>query len=203
MIDGIRAESLLESESDYADLERVVRSMLIERGVFKESEFWDKVDRVERVDHTIGAKLVVKAWKDDGFRQLLIDDPKEAAWSLLGIQLPDHPEVTVLENVKGVHHVVVCTLCSCYPKAVLGLPPSWYKSFSYRSRMVVEPRSILAKFGTVLDDSTEIRVVDSTADRRYMVLPLAPEDIASVTEEQALGWVTRDMMIGVRTPQGS
>jgi len=198
MTDRIRAEKLLETESDYVHMESVVRSMLIEQDVFRESEFWRKVDRVERVDYTIGAKLVAQAWKDDGFRKLLIDDPKQAAWELLGIQLPEHPEVTVLENRKDIHHVVVCTLCSCYPKAVLGLPPSWYKSFSYRSRMVVEPRSMLAKFGTVLANSTEIRVVDSTADRRYMVLPLAPDDIGDLSEDQALDRVSRDMMIGVR-----
>ncbi len=193
-----RAQTLLESEADYAALECAVRELLIEKGVFSEADFWARLDKLERTDHTIGAKLVARAWRDEAFRRLLVADPKEAAWQLLGMRLPEHPEIAVLENDSRVHHVIVCTLCSCYPKAVLGLPPQWYKSFGYRARMVAEPRAVLAQFGTGLPEDVELRVVDSTADLRYLVLPLPPAGIEALTEEETVARVSRDMMIGVR-----
>lgn len=190
--------ALIQTEADYEHLELAVRSLLIEKRIFEEAAFWRRLDKVERTDHTIGAKLIVRAWKSREFRELLLRDPKAAALEALNLELPAHPEVTVLENTEEVHHVIVCTLCSCYPKAVLGLPPAWYKSFAYRSRMVAEPRTVLSEFGTEIPESRELRVVDSTADRRYLVLPLPPKDVDLISEEEALARVTRDMMIGVR-----
>jgi hypothetical protein len=197
----LKINDLLTTEDDYLALERAVRSLLIEKNIFNASDFWRKLDKVERTDHTIGAKLIARAWKDMDFRSLLVRDPRAAAHQLLDITLPAHPEVTVLENSNEIHHVIVCTLCSCYPKAVLGLPPSWYKSFAYRSRMVADPISVLREFGTILPPTVELRVVDSTADRRYLVLPTPPSDIQSLSEAEALQRVSRDMMIGVRLPQ--
>ena len=123
--------------------------------------------------------------------------PKPAIEKLLGIDLNLTPELTVVENTPARHHVICCTLCSCYPRAVLGIPPAWYKSPEYRSRVVREPREVLAEFGTRLPDNVEIRVVDSTADMRYMVLPLRPANTAGMSEEQLAAIVTRDSMIGV------
>ena len=115
----------------------------------------------------------------------------------LGFQGAEGSEIVVLENVPGVHNVVVCTLCSCYPWPVLGLPPNWYKSFAYRSRMVIEPRAVLREFGLEVDESIEVRVWDSNAEIRYMVLPERPEGTEGMTEEGLLGLVTRDAMVGV------
>jgi len=127
---------------------------------------------------------------------------RTAIEKLLGIDLNLTPELTVVENTPARHHVICCTLCSCYPRAVLGIPPAWYKSPEYRSRVVREPREVLAEFGTRLPDNVEIRVVDSTADMRYMVLPLRPANTAGMSEEQLAAIVTRDSMIGVSVPGG-
>ena len=190
-----------EGRDEYALLERAVRELLLEKGVIAQDRFRRKLDTIESATPSLGARLVARAWCDESFKTLLISDPKAAARECLGIELPEHPEICVLEDTPDTHHVIVCTLCSCYPKALLGLPPDWYKSFAYRSRMVIEPRAVLAAFGTIVPENIELRVVDSTADLRYLVLPMRPTATDGWAEEELLSIVTRDCMIGVIFPQ--
>src|SRR5258708_6508741 len=146
-----------------------------------------------------GARLVAHAWVDPEFRQRLLADAREAALEL-GLDPGPSPIVVAVENTEAVHHMVVCTLCSCYPRALLGPPPDWYKSLPYRSRAVADPRGVLAEFGVGLEDGTELRVLDSTADVRYLVIPRRPAGSESATEEELAALVTRDSMIGVAQP---
>jgi nitrile hydratase subunit alpha len=143
-----------------------------------------------------GAKVVARAWVDADYRRRLLADGT-AAVAEMGFKGPQTEHITVLENTERIHHVVVCTLCSCYPWAVLGLPPSWYKDPAYRSRVVREPRAVLSEFGLDLDDDVEIRVADSVSECRYLVLPARPLGTESLTEEQLSGLVTRDAMVGI------
>ena len=143
-----------------------------------------------------GARVVARAWEDPDYKARLLEDGTSAI-AELGFQGAEGSEIVVLENVPGVHNVVVCTLCSCYPWPVLGLPPNWYKSFAFRSRMVIEPRAVLQEFGLELDESIEVRVWDSNAEIRYMILPERPEGTEGMTEEELSGLVTRDAMVGV------
>jgi len=145
---------------------------------------------------TLGAKVVARAWVDPEYKQRLLDDSK-VALAELGVDISSLPLVQVVENSDAVHHVVVCTLCSCYPRAILGLPPDWYKSINYRSRMVSQPRDVLREFGTEVDHAVEVRVLDSSADLRYLVIPARPAGTAGLGEEQLAALVTRDSMIGV------
>jgi hypothetical protein len=146
----------------------------------------------------LGSKLVARAWVDPAFRRRLLENGN-AASEEMGISIYDNTDFTVLENTENLHHMIVCTLCSCYPRPVLGLPPDWYKSREYRSRAVREPRAVLAEFGTIIPEDIEICVNDSTANLRYMVLPVRPEGTENFTEEALAGLVTRDAMIGVTT----
>ena len=143
--------------------------------------------------------MVARAWVDPGYKARLLADAKKAATEL-GIDSSNAPEVVALENTPRRHHLVVCTLCSCYPKAILGIPPAWYKSVEYRARAVKDPRGVLAEFGTPLAPDVEVRVVDSTADMRYLVLPMRPPGTEGWSEERLAALVTRDSMIGVTTP---
>ena len=143
-----------------------------------------------------GARLVARAWVDPAFKQRLLSDPK-AACAEMGIDASGLTEFVVLENTEQVHNLVVCTLCSCYPRPILGRPPDWYKSFAYRSRAVVEPRAVMREFGTELPDDVEVRVFDSSADMRYLVLPLRPPGTEDLSEAELAELVTRDSMIGV------
>jgi nitrile hydratase subunit alpha len=145
-----------------------------------------------------GARLVARAWVDQAFKERLLSDPK-AACAELGIDASGLVEFVVLENTKNVHNLVVCTLCSCYPRPILGRPPDWYKSFAYRSRAVVEPRAVMREFGTELPADVEVRVFDSSADMRYLVLPMRPAGTDGLTEEELAMLVTRDSLIGVTT----
>ena len=144
-----------------------------------------------------GAKVVAKAWTDPDYRRQLLDDGT-AAIAALGFKGPQGEHIVVLENTPTVHNVVVCTLCSCYPWPVLGLPPSWYKDPAYRSRVVKEPRAVLAEWGTELGPDVEVRVYDSSSEVRYLVLPERPAGTESMSEEELAGLVTRDAMVGVR-----
>ena len=146
-----------------------------------------------------GARLVARAWVDPEFRQRLLADARAAAFEL-DLDPGPSPVVVALENTEAVHHMVVCTLCSCYPKALLGPPPDWYKDFPYRSRAVSEPRAVLEEFGVQLEDGVEVRVVDSTADIRYLVIPRRPAGTEALQEEELAALVTRDSMIGVAQP---
>lgn len=146
-----------------------------------------------------GARLVARAWSDPGFKERLLADAREAALEL-GLDPGPSPLVVAVENTREVHHLVVCTLCSCYPKALLGPPPDWYTSTPYRSRAVADPRGVLTEFGVELPGEVEVRVLDSTADLRYLVIPRRPAGSEGLDEEELAALVTRDCMIGVAEP---
>lgn len=174
-----------------------VESLLAELGVIEVA----RVDEIvrhyeERVGPKGGARVVARAWSDPGFRKRLLDDGL-AACAELGLGGPETEKLHVVENSATLHNVVVCTLCSCYPWPILGVPPAWYKSSAYRSRMVREPRRLLAEMGLVLDPAVEIRVWDSVSEIRYLVLPERPTGTESLDEHQLAALVTRDTMIGV------
>jgi nitrile hydratase subunit alpha len=174
-----------------------IESLLIERGLVT-SDVVDAV--VETYEHDVGplngAKVVARAWVDDDYRARLLADGTRAVGEL-GFGGAEGEHITVVENTDRVHNVVVCTLCSCYPWPVLGLPPRWYKSFAYRARMVREPRAVLAEFGTVVPDGVELTVWDSSAEVRYLVLPQRPAGTDGLAEDELAALVTRDHMIGV------
>lgn len=186
---GVRPESVL--------LERALRELLIEKNVFTAAGLQRQIELTESRNPELGARVVARAWTDPQYKARLLAAAKPAIESLLGIDLNLTPELTVVENTPARHHVICCTLCSCYPRAVLGIPPAWYKSPEYRARMVSEPRAVLAEFGTRLPDDVEVRVVDSTADMRYMVLPLRPRHTDNMSEAELVALITRDSMIGV------
>ena len=180
-------------------LQMAVVSLLVEKGVFSADEMRAQIERMDSLTPARGARLVARAWMDDGFRERLLADSKAAA-AELGIDLGPIP-ILVMENTPDTHNVVVCTLCSCYPRFLLGRPPDWYKSRSYRSRTVREPRRVLAEFGTEIDLDRRIRVHDSTADMRYMILPMRPAGTEGMSEEELAELVTRDSLIGVTVPR--
>jgi nitrile hydratase subunit alpha len=174
-----------------------IESLLVEKGLITSDVVDAVVETYERdVGPLNGARVVARAWVDGAFRERLLDNGTHAIGEL-GFGGAEGEHLVVLENTPAVHNVVVCTLCSCYPWPVLGLPPRWYKSFAYRSRMVREPRAVLAEFGTTLDDDVEVRVWDSSAEVRYMVLPLQPDATDGLAEDELVPFVTRDHMIGV------
>ncbi|HEX6438509.1 MAG TPA: nitrile hydratase subunit alpha [Candidatus Binatia bacterium] len=173
-----------------------IRDLLLEKGVISEKDIQDQIEYQEARSPANGAKLVARAWVDPAFKARLIADPK-AACAELGIDATALNEFVVLENTKKVRHMVVCTLCSCYPRPILGRPPDWYKSFNYRQRSVNDPRGVMREFGLVLPDDVEVRVHDSTADMRYLVLPLRPKGTEGLSEVELARLVTRDSMIGV------
>jgi nitrile hydratase len=176
---------------------RAIESLLVEKGILAS----DAVDSVvaayeEDIGPLNGARVVARAWVDAEYKTALLDNAT-AAIAELGIAGMQGENMVALENTDDVHNVVVCTLCSCYPWPVLGLPPYWYKSSEYRGRVVVEPRAVLSELGLEIDESTELRVWDSSAEIRYMVLPQRPEGTEDMSEEELTGVVTRDSMIGV------
>lgn len=180
-------------------LERAIRELLIEKGVLTAAEIRREIDDLESRGEAQGARLVARAWVDPAFKARLLDDVAAAA-AEIGIDLAGYAPTRALENTGRTHHLVVCTLCSCYPRGLLGPPPLWYKSRPYRSRAVSEPRAVLAEFGTVLADDVEVAVVDSTADLRYLVIPRRPARTEEMSEAGLVGLVTRDSMIGVAHP---
>ncbi len=182
-----------EPPSDPALRVRALESLLVEKGLVDPAALDVLIDTYEnRVGPRNGARVVAKAWCDPEFRRWLLDDAT-AAIASLGRQ-GEHMQV--VENTDAVHNVVVCTLCSCYPWPVLGLPPSWYKSAPYRSRVVADPRGVLREFGTELSDRVEVRVWDSTSEMRYLVLPQRPPGTDGMNEQQLADLVTRNAMIG-------
>ncbi len=192
---------------DVALRAKALQSLLVEKGLIQQ----ENIDRIieafeHRVGPHLGAKLVARAWVDPAFRQRLLTDGIAAA-SELGIGGFTHgARLVVVENSAQVHNVVVCTLCSCYPIPVLGLPPVWYKSAPYRSRAVMDPRGVLAEFGTELDPTTEVQVWDSNSEVRYLVLPQRPANTDGLSEEQLAALVGRNAMIGVepaRVPESA
>ncbi|MFA6153148.1 nitrile hydratase subunit alpha [Mesorhizobium sp.] len=178
-------------------LDQAIRELLEEKGIVSPAEMQQCIEALEGRNGGIrGKEMIARAWTDPGFRELLLSDG-QAALASMGLGLGG-PEFVVVENTQDVHNVIVCTLCSCYPRGVLGLPPSWYKSAAYRSRVVREPRVVLKEFGTVLPDHVEIRVHDSLADLRYMVLPMRPVGTEGWSAEMLAELVGSDAMIGVR-----
>ena len=179
---------------------RALESLLIEKGHATSEAIDAVVDKYETdIGPLLGAQVVARAWADDDFRQDLLADA-DAVLDGLGLAGFEAEHVRVVECTPDEHHVVVCTLCSCYPWALLGLPPSWYKSPAYRARAVSEPRTVLAEFGLALDEGVRVTVWDSSAEVRYLVLPLRPEGTEAWGEEQLAELVTRDSMIGVNRP---
>jgi nitrile hydratase subunit alpha len=179
-------------------LETAVRELLIEKGVFSAADLRRMLEVIDSWTPALGARLVARAWVDPEFKARLLSDAPAAARELGIASGPAH--LVVLENTQERHNVVVCTLCSCYPKPILGIPPDWYKSRAYRSRVIREPRAVLAEFGTVLPEDQAVHVHDSTADLRYLVLPLRPPETEGMTEDCLAALVTRDSMIGVAVP---
>lgn len=169
------------------------------QGIVTEAEVAERQASTDRASPETGARMVAKAWTDPTYRALLLSDGKAAA-EQMGVSMAGAPPLGVLENTPTRHHLVVCTLCSCYPRAVLGYPPNWYKSFAYRSRAVREPRAVLAEWGLNLADNVELRVVDSTADYRWMVLPMRPAGTEGWDEARLASLLTRDALIGVAVP---
>ena len=180
-------------------LDRFVTA-LVARGVVTEAEIQERIARTDRASPEIGARMVARAWTDPDYRALMLRDGTVAA-EAAGVSMAGMPPLGVLEDTDSVHHLVVCTLCSCYPRAVLGYPPHWYKSAAYRARAVRDPRGVLAEWGTVLADSTEIRVVDSTADYRWMVLPQRPKGTEGWDAARLAALVTGDALVGVALPR--
>ena len=173
-----------------------LESLLVEKGLLDSAHIDDVVAKYETdVGPLRGAAVVARAWSDAGFRERLLADGTSAI-AELGIDDPEHKVLVAVENTPEVHNVIVCTLCSCYPWSVLGLPPAWYKEPAYRSRVVREPRAVLRELGLELPDAVEVRVWDSSAEVRYMVLPMRPEGTEGFSEEQLAKLATRDSLIG-------
>jgi len=192
-------EITTDGEPEAAARVRVLEELLVEKGVVDRDEVRRRIDWLVSRTPADGARLVARAWVDPDFRERALDDAKAAALEL-GVDAGSSPVLVALENTDAVHHVVVCTLCSCYPRALLGPPPDWYKSLPYRSRAVSDPRGVLREFGVELDDDVELRVVDSTADVRYLVIPNRPAGTDDLSEDELAALVTRDSMIGVAQP---
>ena len=180
----------------YEIMETAVRELLLEKQLFSADEIRRMLEVMDSRTPALGAKIVARAWVDPEFRARLLSDGR-AALEELGISFFEDTDLIVLENTDKIHNVIVCTLCSCYPREILGLPPDWYKLKPYRARTVVEPRAVLAEFGTNIPEDVEVRVSDSTAMVRYLVLPQRPPNTERFTEDELASLVTRDAMIGV------
>jgi nitrile hydratase len=187
----------------YQAMETALRELLIEKGVFTAEDVRCEVEAMEGRNPGIGARIVARAWTDPAFKERLLHNANDAA-AELGFQAGLF-RVLAMENTDSVHNLIVCTLCSCYPRMLLGLPPAWYKSLSYRSRAVREPRTVLSEFGTTIPDNVAVRVHDSTADMRYLVIPARPPGTEGWSEDALAELVTRDSLIGIApaaTPAG-
>ena len=187
-------------EADGEKLLAAIRGLLAHKGIASDTEISDRIAVTDAANPGQGARMVAKAWTDPSYRILMLEDGAKAA-EALDIPMRGMPPLGVLENTEEVHNLVVCTLCSCYPRAVLGYPPTWYKSTAYRARAVREPRKLLAEeWQTVVPDEVKLRVVDSTADYRWMVLPKRPAGTEGWTEQQLAAIVRDSDMIGVTIP---
>lgn len=182
--------------SYYEIMEIAMRELMTEKGLITAEDIRHQIEVLDSRTPALGAQVVARAWTDPEFKARLLADGR-AGCEELGISFYDDTQLIVLENTDAVHNLIVCTLCSCYPRPVLGLPPDWYKLKPYRARAVREPRKVLEEFGTFLPDDIEIRVSDSTAAIRYLVLPRRPDGLEGWSREQLAALVTRDAMIGV------
>jgi nitrile hydratase len=188
-----------EGAGHYELMVHAIKELLIEKGVISADDIRRTLEFMDTRVPALGAKVIAKAWADPAYKKRLMEDGTKAVGEL-GIPMGD-AELIVVENTKDVHNMIVCTLCSCYPRTVLGLPPDWYKSRNYRSRAVIEPRAVLKEFGTIVPDEVTVRVHDSNADMRYLVLPARPEGTEGWTEDRLAQIVTRDCMVGVTVPK--
>ena len=190
-----------DPEPPLAARARAIEALLIEKGIVAAADIRREMDFLVSRTPADGARLVARAWVDPAFKARLLADPNSAAAELgLDITTPSNAQIVVVEDTPDVHHLIVCTLCSCYPRNLLGPPPVWYKSLPYRSRAVDDPRGVKREFGLELEPQVEGRVHDSTADMRYLVLPLRPAGTEHMTETELARLVTRDSMIGVTRP---
>ena len=180
-------------------MEVSLRELLVEKGIVTEAQVAEEVEAMRKRGYERGSRVVARAWVDAEYKKRLLANGTKACEEL-GLEVPAL-KLLVVENTPAVHNAVVCTLCSCYPRMLLGIPPEWYKSRSYRSRMVREPRAVLAEFGLDIPDTVTIRVHDSTADMRYLVLPMRPAGTEGWSEERLASLVNRDSMIGVAVPK--
>jgi nitrile hydratase len=187
------------SPAEYRRLEAAVRELLLEKELFTADEVRQTVERIDSQTPAIGARVVARAWVDPAYKARLLANGS-AAVEELGIDM-EEVKLVVVENTAEVHNLIVCTLCSCYPRPLLGLPPDWYKSRAYRSRAVREPRALLREFGTAIPDGVAVRVHDSSADMRYLVLPMRPAGTEGLSESELAELVTRDSMIGASWPR--
>ena len=183
----------------YELLEITVRELLIEKQLITATEIRRQLEVLDSRTPALGAKIVARAWVDPAFKARLLADGRKACEEF-GITFYDDTQLIVLENTEAEHNLICCTLCSCYPRPVLGLPPDWYKQKPYRARAIAEPRKVLAEFGTIVPDDVAVRVGDSTAMMRFMVLPLRPKGTEAFSEQELAALVTRDTMIGVVHP---
>jgi nitrile hydratase alpha subunit len=184
--------------SEYELMSRAMQEILEAKGVLTAEQIRRRMEQFEEDFPFRGSRVIARAWVDPEFRQRLLADGR-AACAEMGVQLESERLIAV-ENTPDVHNIIVCTLCSCYPRALLGMPPTWYKSRNYRSRVVFEPRAVLKEFGTVLPDDVTVRVHDSNADMRYVVIPMRPPGTEGWSEEQLAGLLTRDTLVGVTVP---
>jgi len=186
-----------ENSEYYSKRAQAMQALLIEKGVCTLDDILTMADKIDSRSPEDGAKILAHAWVDPDYKKRLLANA-EAAFLELGYDLPEtSPKITVLENTDDVHNMAVCTLCSCFPRAIIGRPPTWYKELSYRSKVVVDPRGVLQEFGTVLDEATQVRVIDSSADYRYLILPNRPAGTENMTEEELAKLITQESMIGV------
>ena len=182
--------------SHYEKRATAIVSLLIEKGLISADEVRRTIEQMDERTPALGAKVVARTWVDPAFKARLLTDAKSAC-AEVGVDAGTLAQIVAIENTDAVHNVVVCTLCSCYPRSILGLPPDWYKSLSYRSRAVKNPREVLHEFGLDLPSAVEVRVYDSTADMRYLVIPARPPGTEHLDEAELATLVTRDSMIGV------
>lgn len=185
--------------SEYEIMSRAMQELLEERGIVTADEIRTRMEKFEEDYPYRGSRVIARAWLDAEFKKRLLADGK-AACAEVGIDL-EADRLIAVENTPEVHNLIVCTLCSCYPRGLLGMPPTWYKSSNYRSRVVYEPRAVLKEFGTVLPDDVTVRVHDSNADMRYVVIPMRPAGTDGWTEEQLARIATRDTLVGVTVPR--
>ena len=185
-----------ENAEYYSKRAQAMQVLLIEKGVCTLDDILTMADKIDSRSPEDGAKILAHAWVDPDYKKRLLANA-EAAFLELGYDLPEtSPKITVLENTDDVHNMAVCTLCSCFPRAIIGRPPAWYKELSYRSKVVVDPRGVLQEFGTVLDEAVQVRVIDSSADYRYLILPSRPAGTEDMTEEELAKLITQESMIG-------
>ena len=186
-----------EPMSEVALRSVAIEALLAEKGLLTPDAVQRQVNLMDGRTPADGARVIAKAWVDEGFKARLLEDSRSAL-AEMGIEIPaETPHLAVVENTDDVHNLVVCTLCSCYPRMLLGRPPDWYKSLAYRARAVSDPRGVMAEFGTKLADGVRVTVLDSTADMRYLVLPRRPDGTYGMSEDDLAALVTRDSMIGV------